>query len=59
MRLASIGFAIAPGYSTAISAVLSPQNLTPLAHLDNRPLDVTLTGRGFWTASQQHGPAAL
>jgi len=47
VRLTSIRFAIAPGYSTALRAVLSPQNLTLLSHLGDGPLDVTLTGRGF------------
>ncbi len=47
VRLTSVGFAIAPGYSTAVRAALSPQNRALLSHLGNVPLDVTLTGRGF------------
>jgi hypothetical protein len=47
VRLTSIGFAIAPGYSTSVRADLSPQNLTLLSHFGNGPLDVMLTGRGF------------
>jgi secreted trypsin-like serine protease len=47
VRLTAVGFAIAPGYSTAVRAVLSRQNLTLLSHLGNGPLDVTLSGRGF------------
>ncbi|MGH2904663.1 MAG: S1 family peptidase [Solirubrobacteraceae bacterium] len=47
VRLASVGFAIAPGYSTTIRSSLSPRNLALLARLGNAPLDVTLAGRGF------------
>jgi hypothetical protein len=47
VRLTSVGFAIAPGYSTTVSAALSPQNRTLLSRLGNAPLDVALTGRGF------------
>jgi secreted trypsin-like serine protease len=47
VRLTSIGFAIAPGYSTHVRAALSPQNRTLLSRLGNVPLDVTLTGPGF------------
>jgi secreted trypsin-like serine protease len=47
VRLTSVGFAIAPGYSTTVSATLSPQNRTLLSRLGNAPLDVALTGRGF------------
>jgi secreted trypsin-like serine protease len=47
VRLTSVGFAIAAGYSTAVRAALSPQNRALLSRLGNVPLDVTLTGRGF------------
>ncbi|HTR73371.1 MAG TPA: hypothetical protein VMG80_07220, partial [Solirubrobacteraceae bacterium] len=47
VRLTSVGFAIAPGYSTDVRAALSPQNRALLSRLGNVPLDVTLTGRGF------------
>ncbi len=47
VRLTSVGFAIAPGYSTDVRATLSPQNRALLSRLGNVPLDVTLTGRGF------------
>jgi hypothetical protein len=47
VRLTSVGFAIAPGYSTVVRAALSPQNRALLSSLGNVPLDVTLTGRGF------------
>jgi hypothetical protein len=47
VRLTSISFAIAPGYSAAVHMVLSPQNLTLLSHLGHGPLDVMLTGPGF------------
>ena len=47
VRLTSVSFAIAPGYSTAVRAALSPQNRALLSSLGNVPLDVTLTGRGF------------
>jgi secreted trypsin-like serine protease len=47
VRLASVRFAIAPGYSTAVRAALSPRNLTLLSHFGNGPLDVMLTGRGL------------
>jgi secreted trypsin-like serine protease len=47
VRLTSVGFAIAPGYSTAVRAALSPQNRALLSRLANAPLDVTLAGRGF------------
>jgi secreted trypsin-like serine protease len=47
VRLTSVGFAIAPGYSTTVRAALSQQNRALLSSLGNVPLDVTLTGRGF------------
>ena len=47
VRLASVSFAIAPGYSTTARAVLSPRARALLSRLGNRPLGVTLTGRGF------------
>lgn len=47
VRLTSVGFAIAPGYSTAVHVALSPKNRALLSSLGNVPLDVTLTGRGF------------
>jgi trypsin len=47
VRLTSVGFAIAPGYSTAVRVALSPQNRALLSRLGNVPLDVTLAGRGF------------
>lgn len=47
VRLTAVSFAIAPGYSTAVRAALSPQNRVLLSRLGNAPLDVTLMGRGF------------
>jgi secreted trypsin-like serine protease len=47
VRLASISFAIAPGYSTAIRAALSPPGLRLLSRIGNGTLEVTLSGRGF------------
>ena len=47
VRLAAVSFAIAPGYSTDVRAVLSPRAWALLSHLGNGPIGVTLTGRGF------------
>jgi hypothetical protein len=47
VRLTSISFAIAPGYSTTVRSAISPRSLTLLSRIGNRPLDVMLTGRGF------------
>lgn len=47
VRLTSVSFAIAPGYSTIVHAPLSLQNQALLSRLGNVPLDVTLAGRGF------------
>jgi secreted trypsin-like serine protease len=47
VRLTSVGFVIVPGYSTAVRAVLSPQNLALLSRLGRVPLEVLLSGPGF------------
>lgn len=47
VRLTSVGFAIAPGYSTTVHAPMSSQNWALLTQLGNGPLDVELSGRGF------------
>ncbi len=47
VRLTSVGFAIAPGYSTTVHTAISPQNRALLSRLGNMPLDVTLAGQGF------------
>jgi secreted trypsin-like serine protease len=46
VRLAKVGFAIAPGASVAVSSALSPQGSALLARLRGRPLAVTLAGPG-------------
>jgi hypothetical protein len=57
VRLASVSFAIAPGYSTRVRAVLSPRNLALLSRLGNGRLDVRLSGRGFSSRVVTLGPA--
>jgi secreted trypsin-like serine protease len=46
VRLAKVGFAIAPGASVAVSSALSPQGSALLARLRGRTLAVTLAGPG-------------
>lgn len=46
VMLAAVGFGVAPGYSTAARAPLSPQADTLLARLGRRPFDIVLAGPG-------------
>ena len=57
VRLAKVGFAIAPGASVAVSSALSPQGRALLSQLSGRPLDVTLAGPGVARRIVALGPA--
>jgi len=46
VRLANVGFAIAPGASTSVRSSLSAESRTLLSRLGGGPLDVMLSGRG-------------
>ncbi len=47
VRLAKVGFAIAPGASVSVSSALSPQGSALLSRLRGRELQVVLAGRGL------------
>lgn len=47
VRLANVGFGIAPGASTMVRSELSPQNRRLLSRLGGGPLDVMLSGQGI------------
>lgn len=46
VRLANVGFAIAPGASISVRSTLSSQNRTLLSRVGGGSLDVMLSGRG-------------
>jgi hypothetical protein len=46
VRLANVGFAIAPGASISVRSTLSSQNRTLLSRLGGGLLDVMVSGRG-------------
>ncbi len=57
VRLTSVGFAIAPGYSTSVQSALSGQAQALLARIGNRRVDVKLAGLGFTHGSCRWEPA--
>jgi len=57
VRLAKVGFAIAPGASLSARSALSPQGRALLSQLSGRSLEVTLAGPGVGRRLLARGPA--